>query len=226
MPPPLYQSTPINRDNRKRHLDVNDYGHEEWRQGFRMMEGGCMPDMSKPNADVYSNMGYPPSGVGFYPGMMMPGMQQQPIKTVGPGFPQGYSNNAYPSVSYPANAGLPNGQFPTSKSTPSFRTASYPSANAATPAMACSSMPSTSTADSTLSQRFPSMELPQFPVSADSTPALPQAPQSHFSASDSTPYNCGMRPSPSMCPTSPNEVTLITFILSDFYLYFSTFFLI
>ncbi|PIO62269.1 MamL-1 domain protein [Teladorsagia circumcincta] len=40
MPPPLYQSTPINNRDRKRHLDNNDYGHEEWRQGFRMMEGG------------------------------------------------------------------------------------------------------------------------------------------------------------------------------------------
>ncbi|EPB73718.1 MamL-1 domain protein [Ancylostoma ceylanicum] len=71
MPPPLYQSTPINnRDSRKRHLDTNDYGHEEWRQGFRMMEGCGMSDMTKSSADDYPNMTYPPSGAGFYPGMM------------------------------------------------------------------------------------------------------------------------------------------------------------
>ncbi|ETN72570.1 MamL-1 domain protein [Necator americanus] len=213
MPPPLYQSTPINnRDNRKRHLDTNDYGHEEWRQGFRMMEGCGMPDMSKTSTDMYSNMSYPPAGAGFYPGMMMPGMRQQSVKNVGPGFsPAPFPNNgAYPAGSFPPNNSLPNaanGQFPSSKSTPSFQGSSFSAPNTAPSTMSCSSMPSTSTADSILSQRFPSMELPQFPVSSDSTPTLPQPPQqTQFSGSDSTSYNCGMRPSPSMCPTSPNEV--------------------
>ncbi|EYC25080.1 hypothetical protein Y032_0012g1688 [Ancylostoma ceylanicum] len=213
MPPPLYQSTPINnRDSRKRHLDTNDYGHEEWRQGFRMMEGCGMSDMTKSSADDYPNMTYPPSGAGFYPGMMMPGMQQQPMKGVGPGFsPAAFPTSVtYTGGSFPTNASVPsvpNGQFPSSKSTPSFRGGPFPSQGSVPPPMTCTSLPSTSTADSSLNQRFPSMELPQFPISSDSTPALPQPQQqTQFSGPDSTPYNCGMRPSPSMCPTSPNEV--------------------
>lgn len=143
----------------------------------------------------------------------MPGMQQQPAKGVGPGFsPAPFPNNAcYPGGSFSSNVALPNvanGQFPSSKSTPSFRGGPFPSQSNVPPPMACSSMPSTSTADSTLNQRFPSMELPQFPISSDSTPTLPQPQQqTPFSGTVSTPYNCGMRPSPSMCPTSPNEVS-------------------
>ncbi|KAK6059278.1 MamL-1 domain protein [Cooperia oncophora] len=211
MPPPLYQSTPINNRDRKRHLDNNDYGHEEWRQGFRMMEGSGMSDISKTSADMYGSMPYHTPNGTFYPGMMMPEMQQQTKGVMlgfpSPAFPNGSS---YPPGSYSSNGGLsaPNGHFPTSKSTPSFRGNSFStSQGAVSSSVACSPMPSTSTADcSSLGQRFPSMELPQFPISTDSTPVIHQQSQTQFSTSDSTPYSCGMRPSPSMCPTSPNEV--------------------
>lgn len=136
---------------------------------------------------------------------MMPGFPT-------PGFP---SNASYPAGSYAANGGTPqaqNGPFPMSKSTPNFCANSFPTTQTSS-AMGCSPMPSTSTADAStgasLGPRFPSMELPQFPISTDSTPAIPQqqSQQGQFSTSDSTPYGCGMRPSPSMCPTSPNEVS-------------------
>ncbi|KAK6025659.1 MamL-1 domain protein [Ostertagia ostertagi] len=169
--------------DRKRHLDNNDYGHEEWRQGFRMMEGSGMPEISKASADMYGNMGYHTPNGSFYPGMMMHEMQQQ-----GKGVMVGFS----------------------SPSAPSFRGNSFPTSQTVSSSVACSPMPSTSTADaSTLGQRFPSMELPQFPISTDSTPVIQQqSQQAQFSTSDSTPYSCGMRPSPSMCPTSPNEVAI------------------
>ncbi|KAK5975490.1 hypothetical protein GCK32_019043, partial [Trichostrongylus colubriformis] len=211
MPPPLYQSTPINNRDRKRHLDNNDYGHEEWRQGFRMMEGSGMSEITKTSTDMYGNMAYHTPNGTFYPGMMMHEMQQRGKGAMlgfpgGPVFPNGAS---YPPGSYPSNGGLPpsNEHFPSSKSTPNFHGNSFSTSQAVSSSVACSPMPSTSTADtSTLGQRFPSMELPQFPSSSDSTPVIQQqSQQAQFSTSDSTPYSCGMRPSPSMCPTSPNE---------------------
>ncbi|VDO75170.1 unnamed protein product [Heligmosomoides polygyrus] len=203
------------KDDRKRHLDTNDYGHDEWRQGFRMMEGSSMTEVSKASADMYGNMTYPVPNGNFYPGMMMSDMQMR-NKGMMPGFPTpGFPSNAsYPAGSYAANGGTPqaqNGPFPMSKSTPNFCANSFPTTQTSS-AMGCSPMPSTSTADAStgasLGPRFPSMELPQFPISTDSTPAIPQqqSQQGQFSTSDSTPYGCGMRPSPSMCPTSPNEV--------------------
>nr|CDJ94882.1 unnamed protein product [Haemonchus contortus] len=212
MPPPLYSSTPINTRDRKRHLDNNDYGHEEWRQGFRMMEGSGVSEISKSSTDMYGNMPYHTPNGTFYPGMMMPEMQHQGKGAMhgfpGPGFPNGAS---YPHGSYPPNGALPapNGHFSSSKSTPNFRGNSFATPQtASSSSVSCSPMPSTSTADgSTMGQRYPSMELPQFPISADSTPVIQQqSQQNQFSTSDSTPYSCGMRPSPSMCPTSPNEV--------------------
>nr|CDJ82702.1 unnamed protein product [Haemonchus contortus] len=212
MPPPLYQSTPINTRDRKRHLDNNDYGHEEWRQGFRMMEGSGVSEISKSSTDMYGNMPYHTPNGTFYPGMIMPEMQHQGKGAMhgfpGPGFPNGAS---YPHGSYPPNGALPapNGHFSSSKSTPNFRGNSFATPQtASSSSVSCSPMPSTSTADgSTMGQRYPSMELPQFPISADSTPVIQQqSQQNQFSTSDSTPYSCGMRPSPSMCPTSPNEV--------------------
>ncbi|VDL80067.1 unnamed protein product [Nippostrongylus brasiliensis] len=200
MPPPLYQSTPINNRDRKRHLDANDYGHEEWRQGFRMMEGPNMADMSKTNSDMCGGMNYPVPNGSFYPGMMMPEMHQSGKGGL-PNFPNAHFANGapYPPSSY-HNGGPPpaqSGHFPPSKSTPNFRTASFPT----------SQTPSSSMGDVSLGQRYPSMELPQFPMSSESTPAVPQqSQQAQFSSSESNTYGCGMRPSPSMCPTSPNEV--------------------
>ncbi|KAK6016839.1 MamL-1 domain protein [Ostertagia ostertagi] len=180
--------------DRKRHLDNNDYGHEEWRQGFRMMEGSGMPEISKASADMYGNMGYHTPNGSFYPGMMMHEMQQQGkgvmVGFSSPVFPNGTS---YPPGSYPPNGGLPaaNGHFPSSKSAPSFRGNSFPTSQTVSSSVACSPMPSTSTADaSTLGQRFPSMESFNLPISLDSTPVFKQqAHKGHYIPSGLTPYS-------------------------------------
>ncbi|KAJ1346778.1 hypothetical protein KIN20_001677 [Parelaphostrongylus tenuis] len=180
MPPPLYQSTPlVNSRDRKRHHS-NDYGFEEWRQSFRLIEGPGSSEMRKTSSDSYIN--YPQPGMGFSPGMMMPGMQQQSCKGMMPSFP-------------------PTGSFPNSA-------VSYPTQRMMVPPThGCSPMPSTSTADLSLGQRYPSMNLPQFPSSSDCIPSGSlQSQQAQFLAADPTPYSCDMRPSSSMCPTSPNEV--------------------
>ncbi|KAK5983248.1 hypothetical protein GCK32_016176 [Trichostrongylus colubriformis] len=151
MPPPLSQLTPISNRDRKHHLDNNDYGHEEWRQGFRMMEGSGTPKITKTSTDMYGGLAYHTPDGTFYPGMMMHEMEQR-VKGAMLGFPGGpiFSNGAScPPGSYTANGGVPppNKRFPSSKSTPNFHGKSFSTSQAVSSSVACPPMPSTSTAD-------------------------------------------------------------------------------
>uniref|UniRef100_A0A0K0DHY1 MamL-1 domain-containing protein n=1 Tax=Angiostrongylus cantonensis TaxID=6313 RepID=A0A0K0DHY1_ANGCA len=210
MPPPLYQSTPINNRDRKRHHDSNDYGHEEWRQGFRLMEGSATSEMSKTSTDTYIN--YPQTGIGLSPGMMMPGMHQQSNKGMIADYPTRPfpSSASYPLNSYSANDGMSSStteQFFPLERAPRFCEGTFQTQCVVPSTLCCSPMPSTSTADLSLSQRYHSMELPQFPTSSDCIHAGSLRPQqTQFPSNDPAACGCDMRPSSSMCPTSPNEV--------------------
>ncbi|KJH49171.1 MamL-1 domain protein [Dictyocaulus viviparus] len=183
MPPPLYQSTPVNNRDRKRHFDSNDYGHEEWRQEFRMME------------IIFK----------------MPGMQQQSCKNMMTGFPTGsfQSSGSYTVDPYPSNNGMASsiGQYQLPERASKFCSDAYLNQPVASSTFACSPMPSTSTADLPLRQGYPSADIPQFSNTSDSvaTGSL-QSHEPKLPVPDAAIHCCDGRPSTSTCPTSPNEI--------------------